>query len=245
MSVTAVDTLLVVEQLEVTYGQARALAGVSLELPAGEVLTVLGANGAGKSSLAAAIGGVVTPSRGRIQVAGEDITRVGPHRVSRLGVAYIPEGRGIFPHLTVTENLRMMLRHAVPRSERDAAVERAVAVFPILGQRRRQAAGTLSGGEQQMLALARVMAAPPRLLVADELSLGLAPLMIDVVFETLTRAREAGVSVLLIEQYADRALTFADRAVILRRGKVVWDGEAAHAREHMVAGYLGEALPPE
>jgi branched-chain amino acid transport system ATP-binding protein len=245
MSTVAVDTLLEVENLEVAYGRARAVSGVSFRLGAGEAMAVLGANGAGKSSLASTIGGVVPPSSGHVRFAGQEVTRLGAHRMSRLGVAYIPEGRGIFPHLTVLDNLRMMLRHAVPRAERDAAVERAVELFPVLGERRRQAAGTLSGGEQQMLALARVMAAPPRLLVADELSLGLAPLMIDLVFETLGRAREAGVSVLLIEQYAERALAFSDRAVILRRGEIVWEGNASDAGDHMVAGYLGEALPPD
>jgi branched-chain amino acid transport system ATP-binding protein len=237
--------LLAVEDLQVDYGRARALAGVSFELGGGDAVAVLGANGAGKSSLAAAIAGVVKPSAGRVQVDGDDITGWSPHRVSRRGVAYLPEGRGIFPHLSVNENLRMMLRHAVPRRERDDAVERAVELFPVLGERRRQQAGTLSGGEQQMLALARVLAAPPRVLVADELSLGLAPLLIDLVFDSLEKARAAGVSVLLIEQYADRALAFTERAVILRRGEVDWAGPAEEAREHMVAGYLGETLPPE
>ncbi|MGH9027337.1 MAG: ABC transporter ATP-binding protein [Acidimicrobiia bacterium] len=245
MSHVATAPLLTVEDLEVEYGRARALAGVTLAVGAGDAVAVLGANGAGKSSLAAAVAGVVKPAAGRVRLDGRNVTGWAPHRVSRLGVAYLPEGRGIFPHLSVTENLRMMLRHAVPRRARDDAVDHAVELFPILGQRRRQQAGTLSGGEQQMLALARVLAAPPRILVADELSLGLAPLLIDLVFDSLEKARAAGVSVLLIEQYAERALAFAERAVILRRGEVAWDGPSADAREHMVAGYLGEALPPE
>jgi branched-chain amino acid transport system ATP-binding protein len=238
-------SLLAVEALEVSYGRARALAGVSLDVAPGGAVAVLGANGAGKSSLAAAVAGIVRPAAGRVRFDGRDVTGWAPYRLSRLGVAYLPEGRGIFPQLSVTENLRMMLRHAVPRSERDAAVEKAAELFPVLGHRRRQLAGTLSGGEQQMLALARVLAAPPRILVADELSLGLAPLLIDLVFETLQKARAAGVSVLLIEQYADRALAFVEKAVILRRGEVIWAGPASDAREHMVAGYLGEALPPD
>jgi branched-chain amino acid transport system ATP-binding protein len=240
MSTTSPDRpLLAVEGLEIKYGEARALFGVSFTLGRGRTLAVLGANGAGKSSLAAAIGGTVVPSAGRIVVDGADVTDWPVHRVSRAGVAYVPEGRGIFPHLSVLDNLRAMLRYAVPPSERGAALERAVATFPVLGQRKRQAAGTLSGGEQQMLALARVLAAPPRLLVADEMSLGLAPLMVDVVFEGLRQAHADGVTILLIEQYVDRALDFADEALVMQRGRVAWSGPAADAREAVLAGYLG------
>jgi branched-chain amino acid transport system ATP-binding protein len=233
--------LLEVRDLEVKYGEARALFGVSLAVPAGQSLAVLGANGAGKSSLAAALAGMVTPSAGRVACDGKDITGWPVHKVSRAGVAYVPEGRGIFPHLSVIDNLRSMLRHAVPAGERAAALDRAIATFPVLGQRRRQAAGTLSGGEQQMLALARVLAAPPTVLIADEMSLGLAPLMVDVVFDGLRSARERGVTVLLIEQYVDRALAFADRALVMQRGRVVWEGPAADAHDAALAGYLGEA----
>jgi branched-chain amino acid transport system ATP-binding protein len=234
-------TLLAVDSLEVRYGEARAVAGVSLTLEAGGALAVLGANGAGKSSLAAAIAGVVAPRRGRVVLGDVDITGWPSHRVSRAGVAYVPEGRGIFPHLSVLDNLRAMLRHAVAPGDRAAALDRAVAVFPILGERRNQAAGTLSGGEQQMLALARVLAAPPRLLVADEPSLGLAPRAVDAVFGALRAARDEGVSVLLVEQYVERALDLADDAVVLRRGEVAWRGPAAEARAAASTGYLGEA----
>ena len=223
------------------YGEARALFGVSFALHAGRSLAVLGANGAGKSSLAAALAGTIAPASGRIAFDGQDITDWPVHKVSRAGVAYVPEGRGIFPHLSVIDNLRSMLRHAVPASERGAALDRAVATFPVLGQRRRQAAGTLSGGEQQMLALARVLAAPPRLLIADEMSLGLAPLMVDVVFDGLRSAREQGVTVLLIEQYVDRALDFADEAIVMQTGRVTWSGPAPEAHAAALAGYLGEA----
>jgi branched-chain amino acid transport system ATP-binding protein len=203
------------------------------------VLAVLGANGAGKSSLAAAIAGVVPVRAGRVLVDGRDVTRWPAYRVARLGVAYVPEGRGIFPHLSVRDNLRAMLRHALPAAERAGALARAMEVFPVLGERRDQPAGTLSGGEQQMLALARVLAAPPRLLVADEMSLGLAPRMVDVVFESLARARAEGVTVLLVEQYVERALAFADEALVVRHGEVVWRGPAADAHGEVVAGYLG------
>jgi branched-chain amino acid transport system ATP-binding protein len=233
--------LLQVEDLEVKYGEARALFGVSFALAAGRSLAVLGANGAGKSSLAAALAGIVSPSAGRITFDGHDITTWPVHKVTRRGIAYVPEGRGIFPHLSVIDNLRSMLRHAVPAGERAAALDRAIATFPVLGQRRRQAAGTLSGGEQQMLALARVLAAPPRLLIADEMSLGLAPLMVDVVFDGLRTARENGVTVLLIEQYVDRALAFADEALVMQTGRMTWSGPAADAHDAALAGYLGEA----
>jgi branched-chain amino acid transport system ATP-binding protein len=236
-----VTPLLDVRDLEVKYGEARALFGVSFTLSAGQSLAVLGANGAGKSSLAAALAGTVFPAAGTILLDGRDITTWPVHKVSRAGVAYVPEGRGIFPHLSVIDNLRSMLRHAVPAGERSTALDRAIATFPVLGQRRRQAAGTLSGGEQQMLALARVLAAPPRLLIADEMSLGLAPLMVDVVFDGLRSAREHGVTVLLIEQYVDRALDFADRAIVMQRGRITWEGPADEAHDAALAGYLGEA----
>jgi branched-chain amino acid transport system ATP-binding protein len=235
------NPLLEIDSVSVAYGEARAVFDVSLGLDAGRVVAVLGANGAGKSSLAAAIVGMVRPAGGAIRFDGTDITGWTAHRISRAGIAYVPEGRGIYPHLTVIDNLRAMLRYAVAKSERDDAVARAIESFPVLGRRRRQAAGTLSGGEQQMLSLARVVAAPPRLLVADEMSLGLAPMMVDMVFESLGRAKAAGVTVLLVEQYVDRALELADDAVVLVQGGVAWAGAAADAHEAAHESYLGRA----
>lgn len=231
--------LLEVDAVSVSYGEARALFDVSLRIRPGRALAVLGANGAGKSSLAAAIVGVVRPSGGRVRFEGVDIARWPSHRISRAGIAYVPEGRGIYPHLTVIDNLRAMLRYAVPKADREHAVTRAIELFPILGQRRKQAAGTLSGGEQQMLSLARVLAAPPKLLVADEMSLGLAPLMVDMVFDSLTRAKAAGVTVLLVEQYVERALALADDAIVLSQGVVGWAGAAADAHSAALESYLG------
>jgi branched-chain amino acid transport system ATP-binding protein len=233
------EPLLAVDDLDVRYGEARALFGVSLRIERGQVLAVLGPNGAGKSSLGAAIAGRVPPAAGRVRFDGADITGRGAHAVSRMGIAYVPEERAIFPHLTVLENLKVRLRYVVPRADRAAALERAFEPFPVLAERRKQRAGTLSGGEQQMLSLARVLAAPPQLLIADEMSLGLAPKLVDLVFESLTRAREEGVTVLLVEQYVERALEFADEAVILRRGHMVWHGPASEAHAELVAGYLG------
>ncbi|MEX0665427.1 MAG: ABC transporter ATP-binding protein [Acidimicrobiia bacterium] len=231
--------VLEVEGLEVHYGEARAVFGVDLKIASGEVLAVLGPNGAGKSSLAAAITGRVSPAAGTVRIAGQDVTKSSAADISRLGVAYVPEERAIFPHLSVADNLRVLLRYAVPRDDRAAAVERALELFPVLGERRRQQAGTLSGGEQQMLSLARMLAAPPKLLIADEMSLGLAPRLVDLVFDSLRRAREEGVTILLIEQYVERALGIANDAVILRRGRIGWSGPASEAHAELVAGYLG------
>ncbi len=234
--------LLSVEHLSVAYGEARAVFDVSVEVADRGALAVLGSNGAGKSSLAGAIAGVVRPASGRIVFDGRDITGWPSHRVSRVGVAYVPEERGILPHLSVLDNVRVQLRYVVPRGDRNTAIERALDQFPVLAERRHQPAGTLSGGEQQMLGLARVLAAPPRLLIADEMSLGLAPKLVDLVFEGLARARAEGVTTLLVEQYVDRALEFADDAVILRRGEVVWRGPAASAGPETLAGYLGDPV---
>lgn len=231
--------LLEVRDLAVTYREARAVFDVSLAVPAGGALAVLGPNGAGKSSLAAAVAGHARPSGGQVLFDGRDVAGWPAHRVARAGIAYAPEQRAIFPHLSVLENLRVRLRYAVARPDRAAALERALDTFPVLAERRRQQAGTLSGGEQQMLGLARVLAAPPRLLIADEMSLGLAPRLVDTIFDALTRARAEGVTVLLVEQYVERALAFADDAVILRRGEVAWKGRAADAGTELVASYLG------
>jgi branched-chain amino acid transport system ATP-binding protein len=236
---TTTAPLLRVTDLEVAYGEARALFGVSFDVRAGSVTTVLGANGAGKSSLASAIAGVVTPRAGRIEFDGVDITGWSAHRICKLGLAYVPESRNLFPHLSVRDNLWAQLRFTVPVAQRRDALNRAFELFPILAERRRQQAGTLSGGEQQMLSLARVLAAPPKLLIADEMSLGLAPLMVNLVFESLEKARDEGVTVLLIEQFVERALGFADDAVILRHGLVGWRGRASEAGSELLAEYLG------
>jgi branched-chain amino acid transport system ATP-binding protein len=233
------EVLLRVTDLEVAYGEARALFGVSFDVQAGSVTTVLGANGAGKSSLASAVAGVVKPSAGRVEFAGQDITGRSSHAICKLGLAYVPENRNLFPHLSVKDNLWAQLRFSLPRAQRRDAYDRALEMFPVLAERRRQAAGTLSGGEQQMLSLARVLAAAPKLLIADEMSLGLAPQMVDLVFDSLRRARDEGVTVLLIEQFVERALGFADDAVILRHGLVGWRGHARDAGAELLAEYLG------
>jgi branched-chain amino acid transport system ATP-binding protein len=234
------EPMLVVEDLDVSYGTSQALFGVSLEVAAGSLVAVLGANGAGKSTLARTVSGLVPPAAGRVRFDGVDVTKRAAHKLSAEGLTHIPEGRGIFPGLTVHENLRMAVGQ-LKRSERSAAIDRAIERFPVLGERRRQGAGTLSGGEQQMLALARALAVTPRLIIADEMSLGLAPLVTEDVFNGLDEARKSGITIVLIEQFVHRALGLADRCVILTRGRVGWSGPASGAHQEVIDRYLGEA----
>jgi branched-chain amino acid transport system ATP-binding protein len=236
---TANDPVLRVSELSARYGAARALDGVSFEVPANGALAVLGPNGAGKSTLARTLSGLVPATGGSVALCGRDITGLTATRIRRAGLVHLPEGRGVFPGLTVLENLRMAV--VSDRQARAGAPDRAFAIFPVLADRRRQLAGTLSGGEQQMLSLARALIVRPTLLIADELSLGLAPKLVDLVFDSLGRARADGVSVLMIEQFAGRALEFADRCLILRRGRVSWCGPADAAGEELLHRYLGEA----
>jgi branched-chain amino acid transport system ATP-binding protein len=233
------EQFLTVEALDVSYGTATALRDVSLAVSRGEFLTVLGANGAGKSTLARACSGLVTPHAGAIHLGGQEITGWPAHRVRRAGVVYLPEGRGILPGLSVLENLRMAVS-LLPRAERKTAIEHAFTLFPILKDRRRQRAGSLSGGEQQMVSLARGLAVPPKVIIADELSLGLAPRVVDMVFESLAGAKALGVTVILIEQFVHRALAISDSCVILRRGRLVWSGPASGAAEQAFAQYIGQ-----
>jgi branched-chain amino acid transport system ATP-binding protein len=234
------DAILEVQDLDVHYGPSQALFGVSVTVPAGSVLAVLGANGAGKSTLARVVSGLVRPTSGRVFFEGRDVTGLPAHRIRRLGLTYIPEGRGIFPGLSVVENLRMAVAQE-RRPDRPAAIERAIAHFPVLGERKNQRAGSLSGGEQQMLALARALAVSPKLIIADEMSLGLAPLIAESVFEGLAEARRSGITIVLSEQFVHRALSMADSCVILTRGRVGWSGPASDAGQEVIDRYLGEA----
>jgi branched-chain amino acid transport system ATP-binding protein len=233
------EPLLQVSDLHVSYGSAKALFGVSLDVAAGTVLAVLGANGAGKSTLARAVSGLVAPTAGRVVFDGRDITGMAAHKVRTLGLTYVPEGRGIFPGLSVTDNLKMAVAQE-PRAERAGAIDRAIETFPVLGERRTQRAGSLSGGEQQMLALARALAVSPKLIIADELSLGLAPLITESVFQSLEEARRQGITIVLSEQFVHRALSMADSCVVLTRGRVGWSGPAADAGQEVIDRYLGE-----
>jgi ABC-type branched-subunit amino acid transport system ATPase component len=236
----ATAPLLDVTGLCVQYGNAMALDDVTLQVPRGAVTAVLGANGAGKTTFARAVSGLVPVDRGEVVFDGAPIARRSAHEIRRSGLAYLPEGRGIFRSLTVSENLRVAVA-TLPKQDRPAAIDKAIEFFPVLGDRRSQLAGTLSGGQQQMLSLARVMAHMPRLVIADEISLGLAPLVVDEVFDGLQRAIELDVSVILIEQFVHRALALAQDCHIFRRGRVVWSGRAAQAGVEVVEHYLGAA----
>ncbi len=234
--------LLAVENLCVRYGQAVAVSDCSLTIGRGQTLALLGPNGAGKSSLARAVSGLVPSWSGSVRLSGREVTKESPCGLRRAGVVHLPEGRGVFRRLSVIENLQMATAVLRGRRSRRQAIEAAFELFPSLSTRRRQIAGSLSGGEQQMLSLARALATSPTLLIADELSLGLAPKLVDSVFEGLARARASGVTILMIEQYVHRALQFADHCVVLQRGEVAWQGEAGGMGEDLLAHYLGEAM---
>jgi branched-chain amino acid transport system ATP-binding protein len=237
------EPLLAVDHLDVCYGPSQALFDVSLQVTAGSVTAVLGANGAGKSTLARTVSGLVPAAAGTVTFGGVTITGQPTHHIRKLGLTYIPEGRGIFPGLSVIDNLRMAVAQE-KRGDRAQAIDRAIDLFPVLGQRRTQRAGSLSGGEQQMLALARALAVPPRLIIADEMSLGLAPIVAESVFRSLADAASSGITVVLIEQFVHRALALADSCVILTRGQVGWSGPAGEAGQEVLDRYLGEADQP-
>ena len=213
---------LAVDQLSVDYGGLRALHSVSLSVPAGAVVALLGANGAGKSTTLRAISGLVKPAAGRIELDGRRIDGRRPHQIARLGLLQVPEGRGIFPSLTVRANLKMA---SYITGKGDSAEEEAIARFPALAERLEQTAGTLSGGEQQMLALARALLARPRLLLLDEISMGLAPLIVGKLFEEVRAMAASGVTVLLVEQYVSAALEMSDYVYVLDKGRVVDVGQ--------------------
>jgi branched-chain amino acid transport system ATP-binding protein len=223
----AAAPLLELAGVEAGYGPYRALFGVSFAVPEGAAVALIGPNGAGKSTVARVVTGLVRPSAGTVRFAGTDITRSPPWRTSRLGLSYAPEGRGVFASLTVEENLVLNFGAAVGREGEEQALERAYEGFPRLKERRNQAAGTLSGGEQKLLALARVLVVPRRLLIVDEPSLGLAPRTTDEVFSALGSILAAGTALLLVEQQVTRALEIAERVVVLAKGEVVREGGRA------------------
>jgi len=231
--------LLRIEGLEVAYGAIRALKGIDFAVYAGEIVTLIGSNGAGKSTLLRTVSGLLRPSAGRIELEGEDIAGQRADRLVARGISHVPEGRRIFANLTVRENLQM---GAYLKPEREAAgLARALALFPRLEERLRQPAGTLSGGEQQMLAIGRALMAEPRLLLLDEPSLGLAPLLVKQIFEIVGEINAQGTTVVLVEQNARQALRVAQRAYVLETGSVTLTGDArALAQDPRVReAYLG------
>jgi len=230
-----------VHNLEVSYGQARALNGVSFSVPSGSLNAVVGANGAGKTSLVRAIAGMLRPSGGQVLFNGVDITGLESSETCELGIGQVAEGRQIFPTLTIDENLQ--LGSALRRSSRDYAVnlERVFDLFPRLVERRNQKAGTLSGGEQQMLAIGRCLMSNPIFIMFDEPSLGLSPLMVELVFNAILKLKESGMTILLIEQNVAESLALADFATVLESGKVVLAGTAADVagNDGVRRAYLG------
>ena len=236
-------TLLKVDALEVRYGAIEALKGISLEVRTGEIVTIIGGNGAGKSTLMKAISGLEPVAAGRITFDGADITQLAGHKRVPLGIAQSPEGRQVFPDQTVRDNLMLGAWHR--KGDRDAVeadVEAQFATFPRLRERSEQLAGTMSGGEQQMLAIARALMARPKLLLLDEPSLGLAPLVVREIFTVIRALKARGVTILLVEQMANQALAVADRAYVLETGSITLQGRGADLRKDpkVRAAYLGE-----
>jgi branched-chain amino acid transport system ATP-binding protein len=235
-------TLLVVDDIEVRYGNIRALKGVSFEVAEGEIVALLGANGAGKTTTQKTVSGMLRPSLGAIVYDGQRIDGIAAHDLIRLGICHVPEGRHVFPRMTVAENLEMGAFRF--RKVDQADLERVLELFPRLRERYKQLGGTLSGGEQQMLAIGRALMGKPRLLLLDEPSMGLAPLIVAQIFEIVKEINTAGVTVLLVEQNAAQALALANRGYVLETGEIVLTGTGAEllADDRVRAAYLGEEI---
>ena len=234
------SALLRLDGVEAGYGDLTAIAGVSLEVRRGEAVALIGANGAGKTTTLRAISGLVPVRAGRIELEGERLDGLGSAQIVARGIAHVPEGRQLFPTLTVRDNLELGDRGA-DRARRADGLERVFALFPRLRERERQLAGTLSGGEQQMCAIARGLMARPRLLLLDEPSLGLAPVMVKLIFENLKAINAGGTTILLVEQNVPRALALCHRAYVIENGRIVLDGprETLQRSPHIKQAYLG------
>lgn len=235
--------MLEVEGIRVAFGAIEALHGVSLRVPDGKMATLIGANGAGKTTCLRTISGLLRPNAGRILLDGVEIHRLAPHQIVRRGIIHVPEGRGVFANLSVRDNLELGAWRRRDRAGIRSDLEKVLAFFPRLKERIGQSAGTLSGGEQQMLAIGRGLMGSPRVLLCDEPSLGLAPILVSMIFDILRAIHQSGVTVLLVEQNARLALREADYAYVLETGRVTREGPAAEvAADHRVAeAYLGRA----
>jgi branched-chain amino acid transport system ATP-binding protein len=234
--------LLELEEIEVRYGTIRALRGVSLEVAEGEIVALLGANGAGKTSTLRTISGLLHPVAGTIRFDGNAVHAMPPHRIVSMGISHVPEGRRIFPRMSVQENLGMGAYQR--RGSVSDEMDHVYSIFPVLKERRRQQGGTLSGGEQQMLAIGRALMSRPRLLLLDEPSMGLAPMIVAQIFRILIDIRAAGTTLLLVEQNAAQALAVANRGYVLETGEIVMSGPAADllSDDRVRAAYLGEGV---
>jgi branched-chain amino acid transport system ATP-binding protein len=230
--------LLELRDIHAGYGPFRSLFGIDIRIPPQSVLALLGANGSGKTTVVRVASGLIKPTQGHLLFEGEDVTGRRAYKLAQMGIVHAPEGRSVFASLTVEENLVLTFREVFGRRGTKPKLEQAYELFPRIGERRRQLAGTLSGGEQRMLSLARVLVRGPKLLITDELSLGLAPVIIDEVYETLATIRDSGCSLMIVEQHVHQALTLADHVVVLAKGRVVLSG----TREEM--GDVTETLLP-
>jgi branched-chain amino acid transport system ATP-binding protein len=238
VSTNGSSPLLELRNVDAGYGPFRSLFDVSLTIHSATVTALLGSNGSGKTTVVRVVSGLIRPTAGQLVVEGRDVTGMRPYRIARLGITHAPEGRSVFASLTVEENLALTFREQFGRKGTKPALEESYALFPRLGERRRQLAGSLSGGEQRMLSLSRVLVASPKLLVTDELSLGLAPVVIDEVYRTLGTIREHGVALLIVEQHVKRVLDLADEVAVMAKGRVALAGSASEV------GDLTEQLLP-
>lgn len=235
------EVLLQVSEVDVFYGGIQALWGVSLHVRSGEIVALIGANGSGKSTLLDAISGLIRPAGGSIEFEGQNTTRLDPYKIVSLGISQVPEGRRIFPELSVRDNLLLGAYNRAARSQREKNLEMVHELFPVLKERKKQTAKTLSGGQQQMLALGRGLMSSPKLMLIDEMSLGLAPIVINEVYRALREMRERGITILFVEQNVRRSLDEADRAYIMEAGHIVLAGKSQDLceEEEVKKAYFG------
>ena len=234
--------MLEIKDLEVYYGMIQAIKGISFEVNEGEVIALIGANGAGKTTILHTVTGLLSPKRGTVLFEGKDITKIPAHKIVSLGMAYVPEGRRVFAELSVYENLKMGAYTRKDKAEIDATLAMVYERFPRLEERKNQLAGTLSGGEQQMLAMGRALMSHPKIILMDEPSMGLSPILVNQIFDIIEEVSKGGTTVLLVEQNAKKALSIADRAYVLETGTIVLDGDAKALMDDdsIKKAYLGE-----
>ncbi|HJB95709.1 MAG TPA: ABC transporter ATP-binding protein [Candidatus Mediterraneibacter intestinigallinarum] len=234
--------MLEVKDLEVYYGVIQAIKGISFEVNKGEVIALIGANGAGKTTTLHTVTGLISPKKGHVIFEGKDITKVPAHKIVSMGMAHVPEGRRVFAELSVYENLRMGAYTRKDKNEIEESLANVYKRFPRLEERKNQMAGTLSGGEQQMLAMGRALMSKPKIILMDEPSMGLSPILVNEIFDIIRAVSESGTTVLLVEQNAKKALAIADRAYVLETGKIVLEGNAKDLLEDdsIKKAYLGE-----
>ncbi|MDA8122001.1 MAG: ABC transporter ATP-binding protein [Deltaproteobacteria bacterium] len=234
--------MLIIDNVNVYYGKLHALKGISLRVGEGEIVSLIGANGAGKTTVLRAVSGILAPRSGKILFKGKDISGLPPHKVARQGIAHVPEGRGVFANMTVRENLDMGACTRRPGREVDESLDRVFSRFPRMAERAAQLAGTLSGGEQQMLAIGRAMMANPSMMLLDEPSMGLSPLLVEEIFHMITEVNRAGATILLVEQNASMAFSISRRAYVLETGSIVIKGDTDDLRNDpgVQSAYLGD-----